>query len=237
MEPTARSLDLRQTRPSVNRSTSAIQAPAAQRTHHLLFAFCEPNYPLAAPPTPSLTTEYTPMERGGPAKPQAPTPVPQQQTPQPQPQPLQRSTSESESRPEGPDPNSLPPATAPPSHPHIDPTAVGSVDGRSILEVDLNALSDKPWRRPGSDISDWFNYGFDEISWEAYCYRRKEVGDVAGVLKTNVVVRNLILLVLHFHKLVIELCWNARRTVVSSSTGDSIHGHGKRNHVHDQRWC
>lgn len=62
-------------------------------------------------------------------------------------------------------------------------------DGRSILEVDLTAMNDKPWRRPGSDISDWFNYGFDEISWEAYCYRRRELGDMASVLKTNVIVR------------------------------------------------
>jgi pre-mRNA 3'-end-processing factor FIP1 len=89
----------------------------------------------------------------------------------------------------GPDPNTLPPAIAPPSHPHIDPTAVGMMDGRSILEVDLNAIAEKPWRIPGSDISDWFNYGFDEVSWEAYCYRRKEVGDVANLLKANVVVR------------------------------------------------
>jgi len=62
-------------------------------------------------------------------------------------------------------------------------------DGRSILEVDLGSMADKPWRRPGSDISDWFNYGFDEISWEAYCYRRRELGDIASVLKTNVIVR------------------------------------------------
>lgn len=62
-------------------------------------------------------------------------------------------------------------------------------DGRSILEVDLTAMADKPWRRPGSDISDWFNYGFDEISWEAYCYRRRELGDMASVLKANVIVR------------------------------------------------
>ncbi|EEB98991.1 hypothetical protein MPER_01402 [Moniliophthora perniciosa FA553] len=60
------------------------------------------------------------------------------------------------------------------------------LDGRSIFEVDISAMSEKPWRRPGSDISDWFNYGFDEISWEAYCYRRREMGEVAGVMKVNV---------------------------------------------------
>lgn len=65
----------------------------------------------------------------------------------------------------------------------------GVMDGRSILDVDLAALADKPWRRPGSDISDWFNYGFDEISWEAYCYRRRDLGELGSILKQNVLVR------------------------------------------------
>jgi pre-mRNA 3'-end-processing factor FIP1 len=99
---------------------------------------------------------------------------------------------DSEARPQddgGVDPSSLPPVTAPPSHPTIDPAAIGILDGRSIFEVDLGAMAEKPWRRPGSDISDWFNYGFDEISWEAYCYRRRDLGEMANVLKTNVIVR------------------------------------------------
>lgn len=90
---------------------------------------------------------------------------------------------------DGVDTSNLPPALAPPSHPQIDPAAVGSMDGRSILDVDLSALADKPWRKPGSDISDWFNYGFDEVSWEAYCYRRRDLGDLAHVLKTSVLAR------------------------------------------------
>lgn len=57
------------------------------------------------------------------------------------------------------------------------------------MDYDLANMADKAWRRPGSDISDWFNYGFDEISWEAYCYRRREIGEVANVLKANVLVR------------------------------------------------
>jgi hypothetical protein len=38
------------------------------------------------------------------------------------------------------------------------------------------------------DLSDWFNYGFDEISWEAYCKRREIMGDMAEKLKINVLV-------------------------------------------------
>ena len=147
----------------------------------------------APQPQPSLTTEYTPRERGTLTKPSStPQPASQSQTPLP-PVAATPGTTEKQAEAEkeaekdaGPDPNTLPPARAPPSHPSIDPTAVGVMDGRSILEVDLNALAEKPWRRPGSDISDWFNYGFDEISWEAYCYRRREFGDIASMLKNNV---------------------------------------------------
>jgi pre-mRNA 3'-end-processing factor FIP1 len=89
---------------------------------------------------------------------------------------------------DGVDTSTLPPVQALPSHPVIDPSATGAFDGRSILEYDLTAIADKPWRRPGSDISDWFNYGFDELSWEAYCYRRRDLGEMANVLKTNVIV-------------------------------------------------
>ncbi|KAF7793586.1 hypothetical protein EIP86_004700 [Pleurotus ostreatoroseus] len=126
---------------------------------------------------PTLTTEYTPRDRNAPLK----------ATPQP-------TASTSATAPGAPeqkaeddiDTTKLPVVHAPPSHPAIDPNVVGTLDGRSILEVDLSALADKPWRRPGSDVSDWFNYGFDEISWEAYCYRRQEMGEGAAMLKTNV---------------------------------------------------
>ena len=128
---------------------------------------------------PTLTTEYTPRDRNAPLK----------ATPQP-------TASTSATAPGAPeqkaeddiDTTKLPVVHAPPSHPAIDPNVVGTLDGRSILEVDLSALADKPWRRPGSDVSDWFNYGFDEISWEAYCYRRQEMGEGAAMLKTNVLV-------------------------------------------------
>lgn len=133
---------------------------------------------------PSLTTEYTLRERGTPSKP-APLPI----TSVPQTSPVHTSTTPDTRVDEGPDPSTLPPAIAPPSYPSINPDLPGMLDGRSILEVDLHAMTEKPWRRPGSDISDWFNYGFDEISWEAYCYRRLDVGELADVLKTNVLVR------------------------------------------------
>ncbi|KAF8604892.1 hypothetical protein BDV93DRAFT_83944 [Ceratobasidium sp. AG-I] len=84
------------------------------------------------------------------------------------------------------------PVRAPPSHPSLDPSAPGllvvpgTLQARPVWEVDLDSLSSKSWRRPGANLSDWFNYGFDEISWETYCMRRKELGETASGLKANV---------------------------------------------------
>ncbi|KDR85522.1 hypothetical protein GALMADRAFT_234443 [Galerina marginata CBS 339.88] len=175
MEPVARSLDFRnQNKPPINRVVSTTT----------------PSQPKAAQP--SLTTEYTPIQRGGPQPPATPSQQPLEV--------IAQSATSVQSLPQGPkqespsakvedgiDTSTLPTVQAPPSHPAIDPTATAVFDGRSILEVDLNAMSDKPWRRAGADISDWFNYGFDELSWEAYCYRRRDLGEMANVLKTNVI--------------------------------------------------
>ena len=34
---------------------------------------------------------------------------------------------------------------------------------------------DKPWRRPGTDMTDYFNYGFDEFTWASYCLKQKDL--------------------------------------------------------------
>ncbi|KAJ5239084.1 Pre-mRNA polyadenylation factor fip1 [Penicillium chermesinum] len=50
--------------------------------------------------------------------------------------------------------------------------------GKTIMATDMDAdfpADDKPWRRPGSDISDYFNYGFDEFTWVSYCLKQQEV--------------------------------------------------------------
>eukprot|EP01130_Rhizamoeba_saxonica_P014203 TRINITY_DN6179_c0_g1_i1.p1 TRINITY_DN6179_c0_g1~~TRINITY_DN6179_c0_g1_i1.p1 ORF type:complete len:312 (+),score=97.83 TRINITY_DN6179_c0_g1_i1:994-1929(+) len=41
------------------------------------------------------------------------------------------------------------------------------------FEIDLDSLEEKGWRRYGADISDWFNYGFNEVTWRDYC--RKQI--------------------------------------------------------------
>ncbi|KFX96308.1 hypothetical protein V490_03386, partial [Pseudogymnoascus sp. VKM F-3557] len=35
--------------------------------------------------------------------------------------------------------------------------------------------NDKPWRRPGTDISDYFNYGFDEFTWALYAAKQESL--------------------------------------------------------------
>ncbi|XP_022721866.1 FIP1[III]-like protein isoform X2 [Durio zibethinus] len=40
---------------------------------------------------------------------------------------------------------------------------------RTILNVNIDALEEKPWRHPGVDTTDFFNFGFNEDSWKRYC--------------------------------------------------------------------
>lgn len=51
----------------------------------------------------------------------------------------------------------------------------GKVNGVPITEFTLSEMEDKPWRKPGADISDYFNYGFNEETWFKYCERQKRM--------------------------------------------------------------
>jgi pre-mRNA 3'-end-processing factor FIP1 len=64
---------------------------------------------------------------------------------------------------------------------------------RTAFDVDIDALEEKPWRNPGVDISDFFNYGFTEATWRNYCEKQlryrakhgeKEVNDSQGAKST-----------------------------------------------------
>ena len=37
------------------------------------------------------------------------------------------------------------------------------------------ADNDKPWRKPGTDLSDYFNYGFDEFTWALYAQKQEAI--------------------------------------------------------------
>jgi len=58
-------------------------------------------------------------------------------------------------------------------------------DGTKKLITDIEIDADlaehiKPWRRPGTDITDYFNYGFDEFTWSMYKEKQKAM---SGTLK------------------------------------------------------
>ncbi|MCJ1468021.1 cleavage polyadenylation factor subunit fip1 [Pseudocyphellaria aurata] len=66
----------------------------------------------------------------------------------------------------------------------VDARPIYEPNDKPITEIDLDAdfsEDDKPWRRPGTDMTDYFNYGFDEFTWASYCLKqdslRKEVSD------------------------------------------------------------
>ncbi|KAK9280857.1 hypothetical protein L1049_003748 [Liquidambar formosana] len=40
---------------------------------------------------------------------------------------------------------------------------------KNIFDIDIDSFEEKPWRQPGVDASEYFNFGFDEESWKAYC--------------------------------------------------------------------
>lgn len=53
--------------------------------------------------------------------------------------------------------------------------SVGTISGQTAIEYNIEAIEDKPWRKPGADITDYFNYGFNEETWRAYCERQKKM--------------------------------------------------------------
>eukprot|EP00897_Mesotaenium_endlicherianum_P009648 jgi/Mesen1/8711/ME000052S08139 len=40
---------------------------------------------------------------------------------------------------------------------------------KTVFEISLEALEEKPWRHPGADVSDFFNFDFNESTWKDYC--------------------------------------------------------------------
>lgn len=44
---------------------------------------------------------------------------------------------------------------------------------------DIDNLKETPWRDVDTDITDYFNYGFDEQSWRAYCENQRRMRQVA----------------------------------------------------------
>jgi pre-mRNA 3'-end-processing factor FIP1 len=59
----------------------------------------------------------------------------------------------------------------------VDLEAQGTIGDVPTLDYDLQGIKDedKPWRKPGADITDYFNYGFNEETWIAYCMKQRRL--------------------------------------------------------------
>lgn len=56
------------------------------------------------------------------------------------------------------------------------PTHKGT--GKPLTQVNIDEdlpENDKPWRKPGADTSDYFNYGFDEFTWALYATKQEQL--------------------------------------------------------------
>jgi pre-mRNA 3'-end-processing factor FIP1 len=58
----------------------------------------------------------------------------------------------------------------------VDAKPIYEPAGKPITQVVIDddlTENDKPWRRPGTDVSDYFNYGFDEFTWALYAAKQE----------------------------------------------------------------
>ncbi|GAA6028077.1 hypothetical protein JCM8097_001860 [Rhodosporidiobolus ruineniae] len=179
-------------------------APAPQRRAPLpTRPLASPQKPTA--PAPSATTEYAPLERPGVAKATSSTSVGPPSAPQldatatdpastallaasalegtPNPDvpatstgtPLKASTV----------PELVPRGALTPyelkqqqaqQNPTFDVDAVSKdANGNTLFDVDIDALEDKPWRKPGANLADYFNYGMNEATWRNYARKQREL--------------------------------------------------------------
>ncbi|PWZ00080.1 hypothetical protein BCV70DRAFT_200247 [Testicularia cyperi] len=51
------------------------------------------------------------------------------------------------------------------------------MQAQDILDIDIEALPEKPWRRHGADLTDFFNYGFNEDSWNVWRGKKERMND------------------------------------------------------------
>lgn len=56
---------------------------------------------------------------------------------------------------------------------NLDLNAPALYDGKPITEIPISTFEDRPWCLPGADITDYFNYGFNEDTWSLYCERQR----------------------------------------------------------------
>ena len=117
------------------------------------------------------------------AKPTKPQAVKEERKNSSTPQPTHRGSQSREIKVEVQTPSDDKPGTEYPARhtSKLDPNGnpIHSSTGNPILSTDFDTdfptESTKPWRKPGADISDYFNYGFDEFTWASYCLKQQQM--------------------------------------------------------------
>ncbi|KAI2614243.1 Fip1 motif-domain-containing protein [Hypoxylon fragiforme] len=73
-------------------------------------------------------------------------------------------------------PANLPPVST--SKVDVNALPVYQPVGKPITQINIDEDlpdNEKPWRKPGTDLSDYFNYGFDEFTWALYAAKQENV--------------------------------------------------------------
>ncbi|CAL5431244.1 unnamed protein product [Camellia sinensis] len=45
----------------------------------------------------------------------------------------------------------------------------------TVFDINIDNLQEKQWRHPGADLSDFFNFGLDELKWKDYCGQMEQL--------------------------------------------------------------
>ncbi|KAI7995164.1 FIP1[V]-like protein [Camellia lanceoleosa] len=45
----------------------------------------------------------------------------------------------------------------------------------TVFDINIDNLQEKRWRHPGADLSDFFNFGLDELKWKDYCGQMEQL--------------------------------------------------------------
>ncbi|KAF9616556.1 hypothetical protein IFM89_030323 [Coptis chinensis] len=46
---------------------------------------------------------------------------------------------------------------------------------RTVFDIDIESFEDKPWRHPGADLSNFFNFELNEENWKDYCKQLEQL--------------------------------------------------------------
>lgn len=100
--------------------------------------------------------------------------IPQRSTTAPEGAPPKQSPSVPREEPRQQQQTELPPVST--SKIDVNAIPIHKPTGKPLTQVNIDEDlpdNDKPWRKPGTDLSDYFNYGFDEFTWALYAQKQE----------------------------------------------------------------